>query len=89
MCCLLRAKEEASAFGKEKSGDVVNIWYSYVLCCWLQFDALCEKLNAYELLTMYARLRGIPERRIAGIVDQAVQQLNLSKWADRQCGTYR
>ncbi|XP_065191638.1 phospholipid-transporting ATPase ABCA3-like [Sycon ciliatum] len=53
-----------------------------------QFDALCEKLTAYELLTMYARLRGIPEERISPLVDNAVKQLNLTKWADRQCGTY-
>lgn len=59
------------------------------MCAHLQFDALNEKLTAYELLTMYARLRGIPERRISSIVDEAVKRLNLTKWADRQCGTYR
>lgn len=55
----------------------------------LQFDALLERLTAKEVLTLYARLRGIPEERIRGIVDVAVNKLNLGPWADALCGTYR
>jgi len=46
-------------------------------------------MTAYELLWLYARLRGIPERKIKGIVDTEIQRLDLLKHADRLCGTYR
>ena len=41
------------------------------------------------MLTMYARLRGVPEYRIKDIVTDAINLLNLSKWADSLCGNYR
>ena len=41
------------------------------------------------MLTMYARLRGVPEYRIKDIVTDAINLLNLAKWADTLCGNYR
>ena len=41
------------------------------------------------MLTMYARLRGVPEYRIKDIVTDAINLLNLAKWADSLCGNYR
>lgn len=41
------------------------------------------------MLTMYARLRGIPEYKIKDIVTDAINLLNLGKWADSLCGNYR
>ena len=41
------------------------------------------------MLQMFARLRGIPRNMIDAIVRDVIQQLNLAKWADKLCGTYR
>ena len=41
------------------------------------------------MLTMYARLRGIPEYKIKDVVTDAINLLNLGKWADSLCGNYR
>ena len=46
-------------------------------------------MTAYELLWMYARLRGIPEGRIREAVDIEIQRLDLQKHAKNLCGTYR
>ena len=46
-------------------------------------------MTAYELLWLYARLRGIPEKQIKGVVDTEIRRLDLLKHADRLCGTYR
>ena len=54
-----------------------------------QFDALIEDMTSYELLRMYARLRGIPEDKIQGVVETEITRLDLTKHADRLCGTYR
>ncbi|KAL9959228.1 hypothetical protein ACROYT_G036325 [Oculina patagonica] len=53
-----------------------------------QFDALLERLTGREMLTMYARLRGVPDDKIKGIVTDAIKLLNLEKWADSLCGNY-
>ena len=54
-----------------------------------QFDALIDRLTGRELLTMYGRLRGIPERLIKDAVEAIIQGLDLSKHGDKKCGTYR
>ena len=46
-------------------------------------------MTAYELLWMYARLRGIPEGKIREAVDIEIQRLDLQKHAKNFCGTYR
>jgi len=46
-------------------------------------------MTSYELLWLYARLRGIPEKQIKGVVDTEIKRLDLLKHADRLCGTYR
>ena len=46
-------------------------------------------MTSYELLRMYARLRGIPEDKIQGVVDTEITRLDLTKHAERLCGTYR
>ncbi|XP_057304734.1 phospholipid-transporting ATPase ABCA3-like [Hydractinia symbiolongicarpus] len=53
-----------------------------------QFDALVERLTGREMLTMFARLRGIPSHLIEDVVKSAIEQLNLGKWADKLCGDY-
>jgi len=46
-------------------------------------------MTAYELLWLYARLRGIPEKKIKDAVETEIKRLDLLKHADRLCGTYR
>eukprot|EP00794_Sanderia_malayensis_P017576 gene17576-19328_t len=53
-----------------------------------QFDALVDNLTGREMLEMFARLRGIPVTRINTVVRTAIQQLNLTNWADKMCGNY-
>jgi len=46
-------------------------------------------MTAYELLWLYARLRGIPEGKIREAVDTEIKRLDILKHAKNQCGTYR
>ena len=59
------------------------------MCTCVQFDALIDDMTAYELLWMYARLRGIPEKKIKSVVDREIERLDLLKHAKDLCGTYR
>ena len=54
-----------------------------------QFDALIERMTGRELLTMFARLRGIPESLISQAVEAEVARLDLTKHANKQCRKYR
>ena len=54
-----------------------------------QFDALVDKLTGREMLVMFAKLRGIPSRKIPEVVNAVIYQLNLGEWADKLCGNYR
>ena len=54
-----------------------------------QFDALLDRLTGVELLTMFARLRGIPEKSIQAVVEAEVRRLDLTKDAKKRCGKYR
>ena len=54
-----------------------------------QFDALIDRLTGRELLTMFARLRGIPEKEIKDAVKMEIDRLDLGKHADKICGRYR
>ena len=54
-----------------------------------QFDALIERMTGRELLTMFARLRGIPEHLISEAVEAEVVRLDLEKHASKQSGKYR
>ena len=38
---------------------------------------------------MFARLRGIPEKEIREAVQKEIFRLDLTKHADKRCGTYR
>ena len=38
---------------------------------------------------MYARLRGIPEHNIFEAVETEIRRLDLLKYADKRCGSYR
>ncbi|XP_075741963.1 phospholipid-transporting ATPase ABCA3-like [Rhipicephalus microplus] len=54
-----------------------------------QSDALLGKLNAFETLFMFGRLRGIPERSLGSIVSQLITMVDLSEHASKPCEYYR
>lgn len=54
-----------------------------------QFDALLDHMTGREMLVMYARLRGIPERRIGACVETTLRGLLLEPHADKLVRTYR
>ena len=54
-----------------------------------QFDAIIDRLTGRELLTMFARLRGIAENHIKRVVQNEIERLDLTKHANKRCGTYR
>lgn len=53
-----------------------------------QFDALCPLMTGRETLEMYACVRGIRPDRVQDIVNTALANLNLLRWADKPSGTY-
>ncbi|XP_069101650.1 phospholipid-transporting ATPase ABCA3-like [Argopecten irradians] len=53
-----------------------------------QFDALISQMTGRETLTMYARLRGVPENRIKDVVEDLMASTLLTKYADKNCGLY-
>ena len=54
-----------------------------------QFDALIDRLTGEEVLTMFARLRGIPEKEVKNAVKTEIERLDLKKHATKLCGNYR
>lgn len=54
-----------------------------------QFDALIDQMTGRETLRMYARLRGVQENQIDGVVSDVMDVMMLKKYADREVGTYR
>lgn len=54
-----------------------------------QFDALLDHMTGRETLSMYARLRGIPERYIGSCVENMLRGLLLEPHADKLVRTYR
>ncbi|XP_040853431.1 phospholipid-transporting ATPase ABCA3-like isoform X3 [Ochotona curzoniae] len=53
-----------------------------------QFDALLDHMTGREMLVMYARLRGIPERHIEACVENTLRGLLLEPHADKLVRTY-
>ncbi|CAG5129798.1 unnamed protein product [Candidula unifasciata] len=53
-----------------------------------QFDALIDQLTGREILTLFARLRGIVESEIPEAVSDMMDALTLMPHADKQCRTY-
>jgi len=53
-----------------------------------QHDALHLKLTGRETLQFYGRLRGIPEERLTGMVNNLIERLSLGDYADREAGKY-
>ena len=54
-----------------------------------QFDALIDQMTGRETLTMYARLRGVPEDNIRMCVNNLIDVLLLRPHADKLTSDYR
>ncbi|XP_029015057.1 phospholipid-transporting ATPase ABCA3 [Betta splendens] len=53
-----------------------------------QFDATLDHMTGRETLSMYARLRGIPERYVSGCVENVLRSLLLEPHADKLVRSY-
>ncbi|TPP39775.1 ATP-binding cassette sub-family A (ABC1) member 2 [Fasciola gigantica] len=53
-----------------------------------QFDALLDLLTGRETLTLYARLRGVPENDITQVVSQLLSDMSLAPHADKIVRAY-
>jgi len=53
-----------------------------------QQDALIDNLTGVEMLTLFARLRGIPERRIGAAVEDTLDKLGLKRIGLIDCNNY-
>lgn len=54
-----------------------------------QFDAVLDHMTGRETLSMYARLRGIPEKYVSGCVENVLRSLLLEPHADKLVRSYR
>ncbi len=53
-----------------------------------QFEAVIANMTGREMLTMYAMVRGIPEKYVAAEVERIIFKLDLPRYADKLSGTY-
>jgi len=53
-----------------------------------QFDALIETLTGRETLYLYARIKGVPEAKVAAYVNAMIARIGLADYCDRPCGGY-
>lgn len=54
-----------------------------------QFDAVLDHMTGRETLSMYARLRGIPEKYVTACVENVLRSLLLEPHADKLVRSYR
>ncbi|XP_062036152.1 phospholipid-transporting ATPase ABCA3 isoform X2 [Lepus europaeus] len=77
---------DAFVGGHSISSDIGKVRQRIGYCP--QFDALLDHMTGREMLVMYARLRGIPERRIGACVETTLRGLLLEPHADKLVRTY-
>ncbi len=53
-----------------------------------QDNALIDQLTGRQHLTLFSRLRGVHGRDTKGVVEEALDKLGLTEYADRPAGTY-
>ncbi|KAH6934473.1 hypothetical protein HPB50_024545 [Hyalomma asiaticum] len=62
-------------------------WQSRLGYC-PQVAALLGKLSAYETLYLFGRLRGVPEDKLAAVVENMINAVDLRDHAARMCNYY-
>ena len=53
-----------------------------------QFDGLQPNMTGREHLQFYARVRGVPPAEVSGVVESLLAKMDLTRYADKQAGTY-
>ena len=53
-----------------------------------QFDSIIDVMTGREMLELFARLRGMDSRRIPAEVNHWIEEVGITEYADRKCGTY-
>ena len=53
-----------------------------------QIDPLLDQLNAFETLWFFGRIRGIPTDKLFIRIQLLVEEVGLSKFAFKPCGSY-
>jgi ABC-type multidrug transport system ATPase subunit len=53
-----------------------------------QFDGLQPNMTGREHLQFYAQVRGVPDDDIDGVVSSLIEKMALSKYCEKQAGTY-
>ncbi len=53
-----------------------------------QYNGLVDLMTGREMLEFFARLRGVPEDAVKGTAERLIEEFDLTKHADRGCGTY-
>uniref|UniRef100_A0A8C2W134 ATP binding cassette subfamily A member 3 n=1 Tax=Chinchilla lanigera TaxID=34839 RepID=A0A8C2W134_CHILA len=77
---------DAFVGGHSISSDIVKVRQRMGYCP--QFDALLDHMTGREMLVMYARLRGIPERLIGACVENTLRGLLLEPHANKLVRSY-
>uniref|UniRef100_A0A4W3GUY2 ATP-binding cassette sub-family A member 2 n=1 Tax=Callorhinchus milii TaxID=7868 RepID=A0A4W3GUY2_CALMI len=77
---------EAFVNGNSILKDLLKVQQSIGYCP--QFDALFDELTAREHMELYTRLRGVPWKDEARVINWALDKLELTKYADKPAGTY-
>ncbi len=53
-----------------------------------QFDSIIDVMTGREMLTLFARLRGVRSNEMDDEVGKWLKEIGITEYADRQCGTY-
>jgi len=73
--------------GKNIRTDIHSVQNTIGYCP--QFDALIDQMTGEEMLYMYGRLRGIPEKSIGPIANELINSLLLTKHSKKLTKEYR
>ncbi|XP_021358402.1 ATP-binding cassette sub-family A member 3-like [Mizuhopecten yessoensis] len=77
---------EAYLRGYDIKSDITKVRQNLGYCP--QYDALIDQLTGKETLYMFARLRGVQESLISGVVDSLLDMLLLKAHADKLVNAY-
>ncbi|KAL0235765.1 hypothetical protein GEMRC1_002347 [Eukaryota sp. GEM-RC1] len=80
------SKGDAYVCGKNIRTDMSEIYKFLGVCP--QADALYQRLSARDHLIFFANLKGYPKESVSGIVDNALESVNLTAFADRDAGKF-
>lgn len=83
----LRPSAGNSWIGPYDVGDQRREYLSQIGYC-PQQDALIDSLSGAEMLALFARLRGVPERHIEAAVEDALERLGLARIGHIDCNNY-